>query len=58
VGRHINWRAMSGVEMTWVLYDMYVQLVPEPELRRFYRSVNDVAGERAMDAGAFKDGDL
>jgi hypothetical protein len=55
---HLDWRRLSGVEMTWLLYEHYVALIPDAQLRQFYRSVNDVDGERRMDANSFQESDL
>lgn len=53
----IDWRRLSGVELTWLLYEMYVPNVPQSQLRRFYRSVNDVDGERRL-ADSLRDGSV
>ena len=52
IKHHIDWRRLSGVELTWLLYEMYVPNIPESQLRRFYDSVNDLPALRALDNAA------
>jgi hypothetical protein len=53
IRHHIDWRTLGGAEMTWLLYEQYLSLIPNSQKRRFFTETEDWAALRAFDAGAF-----
>lgn len=54
----VDWRQLSGVEMTWLLYELWVANIPDGRKREVFTATQDWEALRAYDTGVFNESDL